>query len=240
LAAGEETPNASAANGIDGPASYLRDWVYGGIDGAVTTFAIVAGVAGASLSTNVVLILGFANLVADGFSMAAGNYSSSRTELEQYDKLLGQVRQLTRNEPEAARADLARIYRGKGFGEDEASHIVDTISRNETGWAQTIMVEQFGLSPVTRSPIRAALNTYAAFLVCGIVPILPYLVGLGFTASGIMTGLVFFAIGSLKSRWTDANWYRSGLSTLLVGGAAAAIAYLIGYGLELVIGDTAI
>ena len=65
-------------------ASYLRDWVYGGIDGAVTTFAIVAGVVGADLSSRVVLILGAANLLADGFSMAAANFSSTRTEIEEY------------------------------------------------------------------------------------------------------------------------------------------------------------
>ncbi len=67
--------------------SYLRDWVYGGIDGAVTTFAVVAGVLGANMSPRVILILGAANLLADGFSMAAANYSSTRTEIDEYEHI---------------------------------------------------------------------------------------------------------------------------------------------------------
>lgn len=238
MASGDDTHDPEP--GFEGHANYLRDWVYGGIDGAVTTFAIVAGVAGAALSTDVILILGFANLVADGFSMAAGNYSSSRTESEQYDKLLGAVKRGIRTDPDAEKDSLRRIYGAKGFSGADVEKLITTISRNEDGWARTVMVERFGLTPVTRNALRAAANTYAAFLVCGIVPLLPYLVGLGFGASIVMTGLVFVAIGSLKSRWTDVPWYRSGAGTLAIGGAAATIAYLIGYGLMLLIGDAAI
>lgn len=222
------------------PASYLRDWVYGGIDGSVTTFAIVSGVAGAALSSNIVLILGFANLVADGFSMAAGNYSSSRTESEQYDRLLHQITHRIRTEPDAAREELRAIYRAKGFAAPEVESVVDAISSKEAGWARTVMIESYGLAPVTRSPWWAAFHTYAAFLVCGIVPLIPYLIGLGFEGSVAMTAIVFFAIGSLKSRWTEAPWIRSGLATLGIGGAAAIIAYLIGYVLKLIIGDAPI
>ena len=63
--------------------SHLRDFIYGGIDGAVTTFAVVAGVAGVDLAATVVIILGVANLIADGFSMAVGNYVATRAELQE-------------------------------------------------------------------------------------------------------------------------------------------------------------
>jgi VIT1/CCC1 family predicted Fe2+/Mn2+ transporter len=224
----------------DGPANYLRDWVYGGIDGAVTTFAVVAGVAGAALSTDVILILGFANLVADGFSMAAGNFSSSRTEAEQYERLFGQVERRLAADPERERAALRRFYEARGFADEALDHLVATIGANEEGWARTMMVEEFGLAPIRRSPWLAAGNTYAAFLACGLVPLLPYLVGLGFVASAVMTGMTFFAIGSLRSRWTDSPWWRSGLVTFGIGGIAAIIAYVIGYGLRLLVGDAAI
>jgi vacuolar iron transporter family protein len=225
---------------IDGPATYLRDWVYGGIDGAVTTFAVVAGVAGASLSLDVILILGFANLVADGFSMAAGNFSSSRTEVEQYDRVLAEVGRRIDGDPEGERAVLRRAYADKGFAPGELDRLVDIISANRTGWVKTMMVEEFGLAPIVRNPWWAAANTYAAFLVCGLVPLLPYLFGGGFVASAVMTGAVFFAIGSLRSRWTEATWMWSGLVTFVVGGTAAAMAYAIGYGLRLIVGDAAI
>ncbi len=229
-----------ARAGVDGPANYLRDWVYGGIDGAVTTFAVVAGVAGASLSTDVILILGFANLVADGFSMAAGNFSSSRTEAEQYDRLFRQVEMRLAADPERERSTLRRLYEVKGFAGEPLDRLVETISANSEGWARTMMVEEFGLAPIQRSPWLAAGNTYAAFLACGLVPLLPYLVGLGFVASAAMTAVTFFAIGSLRSRWTDSSWWRSGLVTFGVGGVAAIIAYVIGYGLRLLVGDAAI
>ena len=200
----------------------------------------MAGVAGAALSTDVILILGFANLLADGFSMAAGDFSSSRTEQEQYDRLVRQVNRRIDSDPERERQTLARLYREKGFTEDQVVSLVTTISANRPGWARTMMIEEFGLAPVSRSAWLAAGNTYAAFLLCGLVPLLPYLVGMGFTASAVMTGIVFFAIGSLKSRWTDAHWIRSGLTTFAVGGAAAIIAYAIGYFLRLIVGDAAI
>lgn len=220
--------------------NYIRDWVYGGIDGAVTTFAVVAGVAGAALSTDIILILGFANLVADGFSMAAGNLSSSRTESEQYDRLVGQVHRRIAADPERERETLRRIYREKGYADDQVDELVATLSSNEAGWARTMMVEEFGMAPVTRNAWLAAASTYAAFLLCGIVPLIPYVAGLGFLVSGLMTAVVFFVIGSLRSLWTDRAWYRSGGVTLAIGGAAAVMAYVIGYLLKLVVGDVAI
>lgn len=223
--------------GIDRAANYLRDWVYGGIDGAVTTFAVVAGVAGAALSTDVILILGFANLVADGFSMAAGNLSSSRTESEQYDRLEGQVHRRIQSDPDREREVLRRIYREKGYSEEQVESLVSTICSNETGWARTMMLEEFGLAPVIRNAWLAAGNTYVAFLLCGLVPLLPYVFGAGFAVSAVMTALVFFIIGSLRSLWTEKTWLGSGFVTLSIGGAAAIMAYVIGHLLRLIVGD---
>jgi hypothetical protein len=95
--------------------SYLRDWVYGGIDGAVTTFAIVAGVVGAQLSNRVVLILGIANLVADGFSMAAGNYRGTKTEHEEQAHLRAIEERHIDAVPEGEREEIRQIFKGKGF-----------------------------------------------------------------------------------------------------------------------------
>jgi VIT1/CCC1 family predicted Fe2+/Mn2+ transporter len=215
---------------------YLRDWVYGGIDGSVTTFAVVAGVAGASLSTSVILILGFTNLVADGFSMAAGSYSSTHTESEQYDRLLKEAELRIRDNPEAEKAALTRIYADKGFSGEKLDNVVETVSSNSSDWARTIVAESYGFAPIRRKPLRAAANTYGAFAVFGLVPLLPYVFGLGFWYSTVMTGVAFFAIGSLRSIWTDTGWWRSGLTTFAVGGFAAAIAYLAGYLLEAIVG----
>jgi vacuolar iron transporter family protein len=95
--------------------SYLRDWVYGGIDGAVTTFAVAAGVAGASLSPQIVLILGFANLLADGFSMAVANYSGTQTEREQYERLIAIEHKHIAAVPDGEREEIRQIFAKKGF-----------------------------------------------------------------------------------------------------------------------------
>ncbi len=216
---------------------YLRDWVYGGIDGAVTTFAVVAGVAGAALEARIVLILGFANLVADGFSMAAGSFSSSRTETEEYDRLLRDTQRRIAEDPEREREALRSVIAGRGFASEQLDELVEAISSRAADWARTLLVGRDGLVPVVRSPLRAAISTYAAFLVCGIVPLLPYVLVGGFATSAVATAAVFFAIGSLKSRWTDRAWWRSGFGTLAIGATAATIAYLIGYGLRLIVGD---
>src|SRR5688572_10784944 len=94
--------------------SYLRDWVYGGIDGAVTTFAVAAGVAGANLPSKVVLILGFANLLADGFSMAVANYSGTKTEREQYERLAAIERKHIAVDPDGEREEIRQIFGKKG------------------------------------------------------------------------------------------------------------------------------
>ena len=89
--------------------NYLRDWIYGGIDGAVTTFAIVAGVAGADLAATVVLVLGFANLMADGLAMAASNYSGTKAERDDYVRVLGIERKHIAMVPDGEREEIRRF-----------------------------------------------------------------------------------------------------------------------------------
>jgi vacuolar iron transporter family protein len=212
--------------------SYLRDWVYGGIDGAVTTFAIVAGVVGAQLSNRVVLILGIANLVADGFSMAASNYSGTKTEHEEQAHLRAIEERHIDAVPE--REEIRQIFRGKGFQGRDLERAVDVITADRDRWVDTMLAEEYGLPKAVRSPQKAAASTFASFVLCGAVPLLPFLVEAParFQLSVAMTALVFFLIGSSKSRWTPVSWWRSGTETLAIGLGAAALAFAIGYGLK--------
>jgi VIT1/CCC1 family predicted Fe2+/Mn2+ transporter len=218
-------------------ALYLRDWIYGGIDGAVTTFAVVAGVAGADLSVTIVLILGFANLVADGFSMAAGNYSGTKAERDEAARVLAMERRHIRRVPDGEREEIRQIFAAKGFEGRALETAVGVITADEDRWARTMLVEEHGLAPVERSPWIAAAATFSAFIACGLVPLLPYLFGAGLTASVAMTGVVFFAIGSAKSRWSLIPWWRSGAETLAIGMTAAGLAYAVGWALRQIVGD---
>jgi VIT1/CCC1 family predicted Fe2+/Mn2+ transporter len=211
--------------------SYLRDWVYGGIDGAVTTFAVAAGVAGANLSAGIVLILGTANLLADGFSMAAANYSGTKSEREEFDRLLEIEKKHIALVPDGEREEIRQAFARKGFSGEQLEQIVATISSNQMGWAQTMMLEEYGLAPVLRSPLVAALSTFIAFAIFGAIPLLPYLLGGSFWWSAIATVLAFFAIGSVKSRWSLRSPLASGLETVLIGSVAAGLAYIAGVSL---------
>ena len=212
--------------------SYLRDWIYGGIDGVVTTFAVVASVVGADLSSRVVLVLGLANLVADGFAMAAGNYSGTQAERDDYNRLLAVERKHIAVVPDGEREEIRQIFGGKGFSGASLETIVDVITADESRWAKTMVTEEYGLAPTPKSPALAALCTFAAFALCGLVPLVTYLGAGGLVPCVVATAVVFFAIGAIKSRWSLTQWWRSGLGTLGIGMVAAALAFWVGFGLR--------
>lgn len=208
----------------------LRDVVYGAIDGAVTTFAIVAGVAGAGLSPLVIVALGLANVLADGFSMAAGNYSATKAERDNRARLRKIEERHIRLFPDGERAELRAILAQKGLSGRTLEEAVEQITRDHDIWVDTMLEGEYGIGAVDQHPLRAALVTFVAFLVAGGVPLIPFLAGMegAFSLASVLVAVTFFAIGSLKSIWSLAPWWRSGLETLAIGGVAAAIAYYVG------------
>lgn len=220
-------------------ASYLRDWIYGGIDGAVTTFAIVCGVVGANFSTSVILVLGAANIVADGFSMAASNYTGSKAENDEFDRIRAHEEEQIKRDRDGEIQEIREIFRSKGFEGKDLDRAVEIITSDEKLWVDTMLTEEYGLPMSERSPFRAAFGTFIAFMLCGLVPLLPFLISEQVLTrvnatwwSVLLTGVVFFGIGSLKSRWSLVGWFRSGMETTLIGLGAALIAFGIGYGLK--------
>lgn len=207
--------------------SYLRDWVYGGIDGAVTTFAVVSGVTGAELGGRVVLILGIANLIADGFSMAASNYSGTTAERQQLEQAEAVERRHIEQEPEGERNEVREIFRRKGLEGDELENVVAHITSDRGLWVRTMIREEYDLPTEIRSPWLAGLSTFSAFAVCGAVPLWPYVVGATrtFASAAALTAVVFLTIGAIKGEWVGRSRVRSALETLAVGSAASALAY---------------
>jgi VIT1/CCC1 family predicted Fe2+/Mn2+ transporter len=217
--------------------SYLGDAVLGAIDGCVTTFAVVAGAAGASLPSSIAIILGFANLIADGFSMAVSNYQRAKSECGLLEKARAIEEMHIRLVPEGEREEIRQIFAAKGFGGEELERIVEVITQNPKLWVDTMLTEELGLTLELPKPSAAALATFFGFSAAGIVPLIPYLVP-GFPlrevfwASAFLTGLTFFTIGLLKGQIVRYSLLKSGLETLLIGGAAAALAYAVGGVLE--------
>ncbi len=215
---------------------YLGEMVYGGLDGIVTTFAVVSGVAGAALGSNVVLILGLANLFADGFSMATGAYLSSKSEQEYYEREWQREAWEVEHLPEGERAELYELYHHQGYSEEDAHRLVEIQSRDSQRWVETMMVVELGLLPDERKPLLSALATLSAFVVAGSVPLLVYLVGLlvpvspvtAFPVSLGLSGVALFGLGAAKVLVTERNAFRSGLEMLVVGGLASGVAYVVG------------
>lgn len=220
--------------------SYMGDAVLGAIDGAVTTFAIVTGVVGADLSSSIVLILGIANLFADGFSMAVSNYLGTRTDAETVDKRRADEEFQIDVIPEGEIAEIQEIFRRKGFEGEILERIVEVITSDRDLWVNTMLQEEHGLQLEGPSEWKAGGVTFAAFAAAGAMPLLsfgmealfPGSVGNEFLWSAIITGVTFFGVGAMKSRFVDTYWLRSGIETLLIGGAAAAMAFGVGYGLR--------
>lgn len=215
--------------------SYLRDFVYGAIDGAVTTFAVVSGVAGADLDASIVIILGTANLIGDGFSMAAGNYLGTRAEQQVRDRTRQMEELHIEHFPEAEREEIRQIFAAKGFEGEDLKRAVRVITSDRRQWVETMLTDEHGLTLGGPHPLKAALITFVAFLVIGLVPLMPFVAQYGMelpvTAYGLsafLTGGTFFAIGAAKSRFVDQHWSMAGLESLLIGGSAASLAYLVG------------
>jgi VIT1/CCC1 family predicted Fe2+/Mn2+ transporter len=227
--------------------SYLSDFVLGAIDGCVTTFAVVAGVAGADLpqGVGVVIVLGLANLLADGFSMAAGNFLGTKSDRQIVERTRRMEDMHIDLVPEAEREEIRQIFAEKGFGGDLLEKIVKVITRDRKRWIDTMVTEEWGLQLETPSPWKAASATFAAFVLAGAVPLLPFLLPLSwtaasmFTASAIATAVTFFAVGVAKGYVVQRSPTWSGFETLFVGGGAAVLAYAVGYVLRALIGVAA-
>ena len=159
---------------------YLGDMVFGGLDGIITTFAVVSGVAGAQLGARVVLIMGLANLFADGFSMAIGAYLSSKSDQEYYQREREREAWEVQNFPEGERAELFEIYHRKGYSEEDTKNLVEIKTRNPELWLDTMMIEELGMLKDESKPIISALTTLIAFILAGSIPMLIYIIGLFF------------------------------------------------------------
>lgn len=208
----------------------VRDFVYGAIDGTVTTFAIVAGVKGAELSTATILILGMSNILADGFSMAAGNYLGTKADLDEQALVHDFEKNQILVNPHGEAEEVRQIYMAKGFEGELLEQTVKTVIQDREQWLKIMMAEEYGYTPDFRSPLKAGGITFLAFLLFGFIPLIPYLIGVNnaFTVATVLTGTSFFMLGALKSMWSLEPAWSSGLKTFVIGSMAASFAYGVG------------
>lgn len=220
---------------------WIHDIVYGAHDGIVTTFAVVAGTAGAGLSWGVVIILGMANLLADAVSMGAGSFLSIRNERDQYERLLKEELREIDHDAEIEREEIREAYRAKGFRGDDLERVVAVITRDRDVWAEAMMREEHGIAkPASEKALLHGLATFLGFVIFGSVPLIPYFLfregSNNFPLAIIGTAAALLLVGVTRSWVTRERIYRGAVEILLIGTVTAAIAYGVGVALKNVAG----
>jgi len=221
---------------------YVKSLVFGGLDGIITTFAVVAASKGGSLSTEIVLLMGFANLFADGLSMGFGDFLSSKAEHEYATTEKKREKWEFDNFPEGEKREMVEIYMQRGMKEEDATIIIETMSKYEDIFVDVMMVEELGLMPPEEeSSFMNGLVTFIAFSLFGFVPLMPYLIGrlaksgsedALFASACVLTAFTLFSLGAAKARFTNQAQVKSGLFMLINGGLAAICAYLVSWGIS--------
>jgi VIT1/CCC1 family predicted Fe2+/Mn2+ transporter len=223
----------------------VREAIFGAQDGLVSTLAVVSAVSGATNDRFPVLVAGIAAALAGIFSMAAGEYLSSKSQREIALAQIAQERERVAERPEQVRAELAHILAEEGLPDDDAAQVADIIGRHREALLSIKALKQFGVEveAATGSALQGALVMGASFALGAIAPILPYLIlplDVAVYASVIATGGVLFAIGVVKTRWTHRSSISSGIEILAIGALAGIVGYLLGTVLPTLLGAPAV
>ena len=216
-----------------GRSGTLRAVIFGVSDGLVSNLALVMGVAGASSGEgHFVLLAGIAGLLAGAFSMAAGEYVSMQSQRELVERQIALERAELEAMPDEEKAELAAVYRGKGFSESEAAVIADRMFNDPEHALDTLVREELGLDPdELGSPWGAAGGSFVAFALGAAIPVAPYFVLAGSSAFLVSIGLSLvglFAVGAGVSLLTGRSALFSGGRQVLIGAGAAAVTYVVG------------
>ena len=223
---------------------YMKSIIYGGLDGIITLFAIVASITGSNIETTVVLILGFSKLIGDGISMGIGDFLSEKAEIDfirsEYDREQWEFEHYLKGEI----AEMMEIYQRNHITIEDAEIILNTMSKYPKLFINHMMQQELGLNTlqIKVNPKRNGCITFCSFLFFGSIPLFSYLIfydsdidkewNWTFTMAIILTLFTLFGMGVVKGYYNSAKIMRSGLFVMLNGGFAAASAYFIGWGLS--------
>ncbi|MGC2597518.1 MAG: VIT1/CCC1 transporter family protein [Nitrososphaeraceae archaeon] len=217
--------------------SYIRDLVFGFGDGVNTSLGIVAGVGGAAISADVVILAALVGMFTGAKAMAVQNYLAVKSQREILESEIQREEFEIESVPEKERSEIEEIYKAKGFQGEALKTVVNTITSNKKVWLKTMLTEELGVNlEIVGNPLRGALVMFGSFLVGGILPILPYFIvkaGLISSGSAIASAIgisviASFTVGAIKSRIAKKNWVKGGLEMAGLGTGIALIGYGIG------------
>ena len=210
----------------------VRDVVIGMSDGLTVPFALAAGISGAIAASHVVVTAGIAEIAAGGIAMGVGGYLAARTDVEHYRSERAREERETRELPDVEKSEIDEILQRYGISDDVRGKVVEEISADHRRWVEFMMKFELGLEePDPKRALRSALTIGGAYVIGGLIPLLPYMLvpnaREALTISAIVTLLALFVFGFVKGRLTGIPPLRGGLQTLLTGGIAAAVAFAL-------------
>jgi len=216
-----------------GKSGALRAAIFGVNDGLVSNLSLIFGVSGAGQKNSVILLAGFAGLLAGAFSMGAGEYISMRVQREVFERLIHLEAHEIGTDPDAERVELADIYRRKGISRELADQVSEELMSDPEVALDTHAREELGLDPRQGlgSPWAAAGSSFLMFCLGAVLPLAPFLLTEGVLAilvSAVVSGVTLFVVGALISLLTGRRFWSSGLRQLAVGALAATVTYFVG------------
>jgi VIT1/CCC1 family predicted Fe2+/Mn2+ transporter len=210
----------------------VRDIVIGMSDGLTVPFALAAGLSGAVSSTAIIVTAGLAEISAGSIAMGLGGYLAAKSDAEHYRSEREREKQEVVSIPREEMSEVAEVFREYGLNEAEITPIVQALRKRPKAWVDFMMRFELGLEePDPKRALRSALTIGASYIAGGLIPLAPYIVlkdaRLALWTSVIVTLIALLVFGFVKGRFTGASPLRSALQTMLIGGLAAAAAFVI-------------
>lgn len=218
-------PHLSESSGI-------RDFVFGFGDGINTSLGIAAGVGGADVSSNIIILAALVGMFTGAKAMAVQNYLAVKAQRELLRSEIAKEEWEMENKPDIERQEIEEIYKAKGFEGKDLEMIVNKITSNKKVWLDTMLTEELKLNiEVVGNPLKSAFRMFGAFLVGGILPIIPFFFASGYLPLGVAVGISLstsFAVGAVKSKIAQTSIIKGGLEMAGLGTGIALLGFGIG------------
>ncbi len=212
--------------------SGIRDFVFGFGDGINTSLGIAAGVGGADVSSNIIILAALVGMFTGAKAMAVQNYLAVKAQRELLKSEIAREIWEIENKPDVERAEIEEIYKAKGFSGKDLEFVVNKITSDKKVWLDTMLTEELRLNvDVVGNPLKSAFRMFGAFLIGGILPIIPFFFAHGFVPLGIAIGLSLstsFLVGAIKSRLAKTSVIKGGLEMAGLGTGIALVGFGIG------------
>jgi len=209
----------------------IKNLVFGIQDGSLSTLGVVTGVTGAAVDNSLIILAGVVALAAEAMSMGAGEYISSKSEIEVYQHEVELEKKEMERVPEIERQEIVDIYKAKGFKGKLLNRIVNKITSDKKLWLDTMLREELGFPEKFADPKKLGFLMFLASLLGGVIPIVPYLFfhpNMAIFVSVIITAATLFIVGAAKTIITKGRWVKSGAEMMLIGMLVALVGYSIG------------